>query len=298
MIHADAAMNLTKRTLTGLEYLAAATHLLQRIRMEGAFAGLYEAADVQWWWREDDAAIPDRQVFWFDAQEVAVACLSRFDAGDEWLNAFMALPSAQPAVEAQVLPEVVAAISGMSKPSTMTVREDDRRFQAALTAAGFLLGDHVLVQAELVREPAQPNLPPGFQLTSRVGERRPHHMIRRNGHDVARKLGECSLYRADLDLCVRDPSGTVAAYALFWMDPVTQVGLLEPMRTEAEYQRKGLATYLIAAGVARLRELGAESIRVSYDAANRAAANLYHRAGFEDWFRKLEFRREPEPTNT
>lgn len=290
-------MHLTKRFLTGHQYLATVTDLLQRIRLEGTFAGIYEAADVQWWWREDDAADPERQVFWFDPHDVAVACLLRYDAGDAWHNTFVALPSAWRAIEYQVLPEVVAAITDPTKVSTVTVREDDHRFQSALTAAGFSLSDDCLVLTELVKEPPQAVLPAGFQLTTRVGETRPHHLARRNGDDIARKLGECSLYRADLDLCVRDAAGTVAAYALFWMDPVTRVGLLEPMRTEVEYQRMGLASYLIVAGVARLRALGAESIRVAYAAANQAAANLYHRAGFEDRFRELDYRRQPDPTN-
>ncbi len=48
------------------------------------------------------------------------------------------------------------------------------------------------------------------------------------------------MYRADLDLAVYAPNGDIAAYGLFWADPVTGVGLVEPMRTEDAYQ--GLAS--------------------------------------------------------
>ena len=41
---------------------------------------------------------------------------------------------------------------------------------------------------------------------------------------------------ADLDLAVYAPNGDIAAYGLFWADPVTGVGLVEPMRTEDAYQ--------------------------------------------------------------
>ncbi len=117
--------------------------------------------------------------------------------------------------------------------------------------------------------------------------------MRRNGNDIVLKLSQCSLYRPELDLCVRDASGTVAAYALFWMDDVTRVGLLEPLRTEREFRRLGLARHLIAEGIARLHDLGAGSIRVTYSTDNEAAATLYHQAGFEDRIKKLEFYRDP-----
>ena len=288
-------MKLTQRHLTGKEYLATATDLLQRIRLEGAFEGLYEAADVQWWWREDDAADPERQRFWFNEQGNAVACFVQLDTETEWSNDFMWLPSARPAINDVVIPEVVAAACRSDKASTIHVRDDDLTLQQALEAAGFTQSGESFIQAEIAHDPAQTPLAPSLSLHSRIEDTLPHHLIKRNGDKIQSKLGECSLYRPELDLCVRDASGNVAAYALFWMDDVTKVGLLEPMRTERAFQRLGLASHLIAEGVARLRELGATSIRVSYSPNNGAAANLYYQSGFEDRTKDLEYRREPHP---
>jgi ribosomal protein S18 acetylase RimI-like enzyme len=286
-------MQLTKRHLTGKQYLSTATDLLQRIRLEGAFEGLYEAADLQWWWRNDDAAFPERQAFWFNSLGRAVACLLRYDAGTEWNNDFMWLPSAGRVVEEYVIPEVVAEISNTDRVSTMNVRDDDIYLQNMLEDAGFVKSAAVFIEAELVNNPARTELAPGFHLTSRVEDEMPHHLMKRNGDAIALKLSECSLYRPELDLCIRDASGNVAAYALFWMDDVTKVGLLEPLRTEASFQRLGLARYLIAEGIARLHDCGAESIRVTYSPDNEAAANLYHQSGFEDRIKQLEYRRNP-----
>jgi hypothetical protein len=36
---------------SGLEYLALAMALLHRVRLTDPVAGLWEAADLQWWWR-------------------------------------------------------------------------------------------------------------------------------------------------------------------------------------------------------------------------------------------------------
>ena len=66
-----------------------------------------------------------------------------------------------------------------------------------------------------------------------------------------------ALYDPALDLAVSAADGQVAGYALFWFDPVTKVGMVEPMRVEDEYQRRGLARAMLAAGLDRLAARGA-----------------------------------------
>jgi ribosomal protein S18 acetylase RimI-like enzyme len=105
-------------------------------------------------------------------------------------------------------------------------------------------------------------------------------MIARNGEHVAERLAGCSLYDPELDLLVEAPSGEVAGYALLWADPVTRVGLLEPMRVENPYQRRGLARHLLTAGIERLVARGCTRLKVSYMDENPAARNLYLGAGF------------------
>ena len=130
-----------------------------------------------------------------------------------------------------------------------------------------------MVQTQLFETPPEAPLLNGFRLESRAqNDRLPHHMSPRNGANVAQKLLECSLYRSDLDRVIRDGQNTVAAYGLFWIDPVTHIGLIEPMRTADPFQRMGLATGLISEGIQRLREAGASIIKVSYEETNEAAA--------------------------
>jgi predicted N-acetyltransferase YhbS len=104
-------------------------------------------------------------------------------------------------------------------------------------------------------------------------------MTRRNGPAVEARLRETTLYESSLDLCVRTPTGEVAGYALFWFDPVTLVGMLEPMRVENPWQRRGLARALISDGVERLVSRGANRVKVSFE--SDAAGALYGGAGFE-----------------
>jgi hypothetical protein len=102
----------------------------------------------------------------------------------------------------------------------------------------------------------------GFAIIDRATRaQRPHPMIARNGAPVESRLRQCSLYDPTLDLAVEDADGMVAGYALFWFDQTTRVGLLEPMRVEDEYQRRGLARMLLTNGLDRLVRKGARRLK-------------------------------------
>jgi len=105
-------------------------------------------------------------------------------------------------------------------------------------------------------------------------------MIRCSGSAVADRLAECSLYRPDLDLVVYDEVDEVAAYGLFWADPLTGVGLVEPMRTEDRFQQIGLARGVLTEGLQRLARAGCSPLKVTYLDRNVAAGRLYLGSGF------------------
>src|SRR6266536_3343846 len=68
----------------GLDYLEDVTVLLQRIRSAHPTAGLYEAADLQWWWRTPRSTDSLPQLFWFDhlgRPEAAVIATDGFEPG-------------------------------------------------------------------------------------------------------------------------------------------------------------------------------------------------------------------------
>ncbi len=104
-------------------------------------------------------------------------------------------------------------------------------------------------------------------------------MRRRSGDGVEARLRQCSLYDPRLDLAVEAADGQVAGYALFWLDPVTEVGLVEPMRVEDAYQRRGLARAMLTEGLDRLAQQGARRLKVGYNTA--VARGLYDGAGFQ-----------------
>ena len=98
-------------------------------------------------------------------------------------------------------------------------------------------------------------------------------MRRRSGEEVEARLRQCSLY----DLAV-EAGDEVAGYSLYWFHPVTEVGLLEPMRVEDAHQRRGLARAMLTEGLDRLAKRGARRLKVGYGTDIGRA--LYVGAGF------------------
>jgi ribosomal protein S18 acetylase RimI-like enzyme len=262
---------------SGLDYLALATELLQRARLADPEAGVWEAADLQWWWRTPRRSDAIEQRFWIDGEgPVAAVVLT------QWVRAWGCDPIVVPGFSLRrVWPRALDAIAA-ERIETVEVlaRDDDRELLALLAGSGFVADERsgiAWMDAQDRPEVAQP--PEGFALVDRAlrGKTR-HPMRRRSGEAVEERLRQCSLYDPELDLAIETAEGEVAGYALFWFDPVTRVGLLEPMRVEDAYQRRGLARALLTEGLERLAQRGALRLKVGY--ATDAARALYVGAGF------------------
>ncbi|MEM9200950.1 MAG: GNAT family N-acetyltransferase [Actinomycetota bacterium] len=274
----------TEATHTGFDALDMVTRLLRRNRRADPTHGLWESADVQWWWRMARPTDELPQLFWFDAdgEPIAAAILTA------WPTSVSLSPIALPGVDGDGWLHVVrrgidhAHIHGIDTVE-LEVAETDRALMAELERRAFLAdASERITEAWLPREtpPAVSSLMPGYRLLRRDNDLdRPHHNVR-SGPDLERRLRETSLYRADLDLVVRTVDGDAAAYGLFWFDPVTRTGLVEPMRTNDAHQRRGLARHVLTAGVNALFATGAERIKICYEVDNPASGRLYRDVGF------------------
>ena len=266
-----------RELLRGLERLNATTTVLQRARLADPLGGMWEAADVQWWWRRpratDELALP----VWFDeVGPVAAAGLTAWD--DIWQADVFAVPAIVD--EEDVWAETWDVIRHRGEAFQVLVREDDARLADLAIQSGFSMTDDLSGTSWMDAGQRAPVAPvDGFTIVDRVARAdRPHPMIARNGELVEARLRQCSLYDPALDLAVEDADRRVAGYALFWLDQTTLVGLLEPMRVEDEYQRRGLARMLLTTGLDRLARKGARRLKVGFE--TDAARSLYLGAGF------------------
>ena len=263
------------------------TALLQQIRSAHPTAGLYEAADFQWWWRTPRSTDTLPQLFWFDDLDRPQAAVIATDWGDRITLDPIVMPDTPADWVAHVIERGLAHAreSGFEAVGLEVDRTDDALHEL-LIDHGFAVGEGEYVETWLAAD-ARPKISPlheDYRLSNwRDTMERPHHMInnKRNHPDVEARLRQTSLYRPDLDLVVFDEGDSVAAYGLFWYDPVTATGLVEPMRTEDEHQRRGLARHILTTGIELLAAAGAERIKINFEADNLASKSLYLSVGFE-----------------
>lgn len=268
--------------MAGRDALLSATALLQRARRADSRAGVWEAADVQWWWREPRRSDLVQQLFWMDADGPVGGVLLTSWRDDRWQCDPILVPGVpRPEPEAvwdRALSDVVAQADGTIE---VPVRDDDIAFTELVSGSGFAAGEgDATAWIDAEDRPGGRPLPEGYVLVDRMQRMgTPHPLRRRNGDAVQDRLGRCTLYDPELDLAVESADGLVAGYSLYWFDPVTQVGLVEPVRVEDEHQRRGLARAMLAEGIDRLARKGARRVKISY--GTEAAGALYRSVGFE-----------------
>ncbi len=266
---------------SGLAALSLATELLQRARLTDATAGVWEAADLQWWWRTPRRSDAVDDLFWVDDRG-PVAGVVMTDWNRAWACDAITIPGVSPVPLATVWDCAMEVIDGLGLEKVeVLARDDELELLGVLSGAGFAAdgdgGGTTWMDAS--DRPDVTGLPEGFVLVDRAEPKlRAHPMRRRNGENVEARLQQCSLYDPALDLAVEAANGQTAGYALFWFDPVTAVGLVEPMRVEDPYQRRGLARAMLSEGIERLARRGARRVKVGY--GTDVARALYVGAGF------------------
>ncbi len=270
----------------GIHYLAAVTALLRRVRRAHPTKGLYEAGEIQWWWGEIARSTDSLgQLFWFDDADrpVAAVIITEWSYGVQ-LDPIV-MPNATPDWVAHVIERGFAHArhSGFDRVQLEVDRDDDV-LRGLLASQGFAMIEDGLVESWLAAS-ARPDISQlhgEYRLASRRDTfGRPHHMIKPARPDVEDRLLQTSLYRPDLDLLILDSDDNHAAYGLFWYDPENGTGVVEPMRTEDEHQRRGLARHILTTGIDLLARTGAERIKICFDPDNPAASHLYLSVGFE-----------------
>ncbi len=267
-----------------LDYLETVTALAQRVRAAHPTAGIYEAADFQWWWGRSRSADSLAQLFWFDDTGRPESAAIAIDWAGTTDLIPVVLPGTGPDWIARVVERGLAIVDAAGLEAVgVVIDRADVTLIGVLADQGLTQMDDELGDAWLSVDarPEVSGLPSGHRLVTRSETApTPHHLATRNGPEVEERLLQTSLYRVDLDLVVVDGDDNVAAYGLFWFDSETRTGLVEPMRTEDGHQGRGLARHVLTTGINRLFDLGAHRVKIAWDPANTPAHKLYTSVGF------------------
>lgn len=92
------------------------------------------------------------------------------------------------------------------------------------------------------------------------------------------------------------PDGRMAGFTVTWYDRRNGTGLFEPVGTHEEFRRMGVASALLGAGMARMREAGLAWAIVGNEVENDASRLLYRSVGFTPWL-EIDTWRKAIPVN-
>jgi predicted N-acetyltransferase YhbS len=230
---------------------------------------------------------------WLD-QDGPVAAVVLTDWGTVWGVDIVRVPGAAPGLD-DIWPAArdVIDMVGNRRVDSL-VREDDQEIASRLLGAGFEPGSRAWeAWMEADDRARAADVPAGYRLVDGTQtDRTAHPMAARSGLNVEHRLRQCSLYDPALDLAVETTDGSVAGYALFWADPVTRVGLVEPMRVEDAHARRGLGRAMLTEGLDRLVARGMARLKVGFE--TDAARALYVAVGFRPGAALRNYSRVPQ----
>lgn len=192
---------------------------------------------------------------------------------------------------------------GKNRLSTIWIAQDDPVTGKLLSSRGFQpeRESTAHLTREIDGELPAPILPAGFTIRSSKGlaevEARALAQYRSFGSEWAmeryverfRRFMQSSLYNPDLDLVVEAPDGRIAAFCILWEDRANKIGYIEPLGTDPEFQRKGLARAILAEGLLRMKADGMRKAWVSALMDEPAALSLYQSSGFQLERRLIEW---------
>lgn len=186
---------------------------------------------------------------------------------------------------------------------TMWVAETDQSRIHWLEMRGFSPRKQGMyhMQRSLASDLPEIKLPEGFQIRSVAGQQevRQRAAVSHASFGSERpfesywprmqRFMQSPVYDPKNDLVSVSPDGEFASFCYLWPDPVTRVGLFEPVGTHPAFQGRGLANAVMAAGLQRLQKMGMTQANVCVETENLPAIHLYESLGFKRSFRLLTY---------
>lgn len=184
------------------------------------------------------------------------------------------------------------------------IEADDHLLRELLESRGFVPHpEQFCIESELDLHryaiPQIPSLPESFKLQSMADDNDiPRHckafgrgFNHENPLEWASPISFEYLQRApeyikDQDIIVVAPDGEFASFCLIWHDKPNHMGILEPVGTQPEFRRMGLAREAVYEAIRRVAARGAERIIVGSD------QQFYKSIGFVPQEKRIRFQKD------
>lgn len=281
--------------------LAALLELVGRSHADGDAGAILHPGDLQWWLRRIGRRGFDVAVLTDNDELVGLALRDESDvivqtdpehAGDRADLLAWSETRARESAEPEMF---------------VSVAQDDDDLRDLVLRRGYETTDRYGYElvSKLVAEPAAPELPHGFEMTSltpelvdayvalhRAAWSRPNapSSYDRRQHDAVTAMPD---FRYDLVPIVTAADGTLAAYCMSWWDPRSASVEIEPLGTHPEYRRLGLARAIVREVARRAWNERAKYMLVWGGTTNPEAKALYLSAGMRSRRVLRDYRFDP-----
>ena len=183
---------------------------------------------------------------------------------------------------------------GENEIQTMWVAEHDTARIRQLEQRSFQRGVYAMwyLERPLQESLPEPQLPKGYSLRQVAGDRdiktRAAAAYRAFGSKKSfdeywpryQRFVDSPVYINSLDLVTIAPEGDFSSFCIAWPDPVSHIGLFEPVGTHPNFRSQGLGKAVVTEGLRQLQKCGMERAAVCVEVDNLAALALYQNLGF------------------
>lgn len=273
----------------GRDYLGMATAFLIACRRADPCGGLWDAADIQWWWREDDFQTPDHQRF-FETADGAPRAMLLLSPSYHTFDYELAPGEEDSDLGRRVIATGLAWLERLQRDPTVTSRPGfflDGRHHALRRLAeahGYRGSTDPFVKTCMTLPSAlEPATLPGRYAVRPIQHEdivHGHQPVLTTRHSDIERLDQASLYNPRHHLVVADEDNHAVAECIYWIEPTTRIGLIEPVVTHRAHRHRGLAKAMLTHALQDMADLGTTIAKVAHSSSNLPAANLYHSLGF------------------
>src|SRR5262249_35039018 len=170
----------------------------QRMRQTRPASTIWEAADVQWWSRQERPTDRDGQLFWLGERGEPVAAALATDFGHSVQHDVLAMTKDRLLRRLAWRAAIARASQTRGGGHESPAHRADTTGAAELTAAGYRPGPGPGVISSWLGAADRPAVPPlasGYRLLSRAdAPGRPYPLAARNGAQAEQRLRRCPLY--------------------------------------------------------------------------------------------------------
>ncbi|MCX5758375.1 MAG: GNAT family N-acetyltransferase, partial [Candidatus Hydrogenedentes bacterium] len=196
--------------------------------------------------------------------------------------------------------EHISAAKPGGKSLAIYINDGDDEFQSVATEMGYAKTDRAEQMSHFVIPDPFPTipLPDGFRVKS-LAEDNDFAKLNRvvfrgfnhgdeptdDGVEDRKFMQSAPNYKMDLNIVVEAPGGDFVSYCGMWYESVRRIAYVEPVCTDPDYRRMGLASAAVLEGI---RRCGGQGATVAYVGA---ILPVYLSIGFRQIFNCSEWRR-------